>query len=1023
MRSCKWYTSTASLSLQVKGSQNTSQRASSDAIMLKDMDWHRALRSQYFHSSAGGTFSSLQIFTRLLSVYLFKSRMTRLLYDHVNSDPQTVTKIEGFPYFPYTSVVNSSGTGKTRLILEALETLPGVYGNLNSSQSGYPKPNTTLRGYLFPPPNSKQSSMTTSAYEERCMLLLLVAAFLYYLVFTEKGDKRSLVELPLTIHNQRTTPPGNYLGDGREVNDENYQFIGMRKVGTEDQDHADMFWDTVVKSADEILKKGGVSNAKVEGTVSATPPPEEIVKHRDEGLQSLRKRLKHLRGHMSSPKGSTHGVSRNPFTHSKRATETARTQEITNSKITAHSIAEEISNFLTDHSDKANVDMFDPIQFGNLVHLLQNDGDQSMHSPLKVPGLFIALDESRLLTQIPLRSDNPENGASYFRCLRRAVHSIHSKTGVCVFLIFSDTTSKIANFTPVTAPDDSDRTFSPFRVNGTILPPFTSLRTDPLSMRIYHAEEMSSSNNLCRRVVHFSEKWGFPTEDLNVSEMATGFIFSQEWQTARQNTSFSQRSQICSNGPDVNIFTCNDDYFGVGRPIWASLRVHAKKPFKWEDGIMFAKRKLLGGGSDSLRSKGDVGGEDRSLQMLAAVACRVPLQIDPKGLTASQLVASHMAYCQSISHDRRSVNLAYPNEPILATAASLIWREATVEILQVVHKYCFSFVTSQGDVGEICTCILLLLAIDKAYESLTCNPPLALRTSMFEHVELKSFLSALFGMHLTDKWDFSKSRDVKSGRGLASSDAGLYVPQLLQHARVRFKSIKCGGAYLNCRDIPLLYEANIALLTSRHYGRVDIVVPLRLEKCWSYLVVQVKMTTKNAHACEWGGSSIDITMNRNFCVLGNKERCELCEFTSKNHLGLVINTWDGLISKLESPLGKLWTFVENCDLQTPHRKGAITRHRANERTQDGNNNNNIIAQPTRATIIARSIACCDLTKSVEDQFNVLIGDTSHVVETSRALTDLMSIDDEFTRHCKSEFNIMKYVQDATWEVINALRQQ
>ena len=852
--------------------------------------------------------------------------------------------------------------------------------------------------------------MTTSAYEERCLLLLLVAAFIYYLVFTEKGDKRPLIELPKATQDQQTTPPATDLGHEAESNDENYHFIGMRKIGAEDRDHPDMFWDTVVESATMILEKRAVSNPKAVGTFRAPSRLNEIDKHRDEGLQSLRNGLKHLKAHMSSAKGSALGVSRNPFKHSTRAMETA------DSKITAHSIVEEIFKFLTDHSQRANVDMFDPIEFGKLVHLLQNDGDASMHSHFKVPGLFIALDESRSLTQ------NQGNGASYFPCLRRAVHSIHSKTGVCVFLIFSDTTSKIANFTPGTALDGSDRTFSPYRVNGTILPPFTSLATDSLSMRIYHAPEMSSSDNLCSRVIRFCQKWGFPTEDLNVSETATGFVFSHEWHSERRKTSDLQRSRIYSEGPDVNIFTCNNDYFGVGRPIWASLRVHAEKPFKWEDGINFAKRKLLGGGSENLRPKDDRNGEPRCVQLLAAVACRVPLQIDPKGHAASQLVASHMAYCQSISHDRRSVNLVYPNEPVLATAASLIWLEATVEILQVVHKYCFSYVSSQGDVGEICTCILLLLAIDKAYASLVCSPPLELRTSMFEHVELKSFLSALFGMPLTDKWDLSKSRAVKSGEGLASSDVGLYVPQLLQHARARFKSIKCGGASLNCRDIPLLYEANIALLTSRHYGRVDIVVPLRLEKCWSYLVVQVKMTSKNAHACEWGGSSIDITMNRGFCVLGNKERCELCKFTSKNHLGLVINIWDGLISQLESPLGKLWTFAETCDLQIPHRDGAITRHRANERTRKHNDNNSVV-RPQRATIIARSIACCDLSKPVEEEFKVLIGDTSHVAETSRAMEDLMSIDEEFTRHCKDDVNVLKYVQDATREVINALRQQ
>ena len=1002
-------------SLKTRANYSRSPHSSSSTLVLKDMNWHHALRSQYFHSSAGGTISSLDMFTWLLSVYVFKSSTTRQVYD--KKELKRLGELFGaLPYYPYTSVVNASGTGKTRLILEALETLPGVYGNLNTSHSGYPKPNNALRNFFFPA-STEKFEMKTTFYERRCTFLLLATACVYYLVFTTDQDRKTMVKL-----SENPTSPRN-KGSNDDIQHTTYQYIGMRKVDVEDEGKADLFWESVVKLSEKLIGREGLDDACTSRGTEEGGSSSFIVTMERHGsyLQALRKKLQQWRPHMSSPKGG--GVS-NPF---ETTNETPQRTSATSDEIVGL-----ICSYLRELKRISEVDTYGLQGFGSLVQYLQSgtqapskgdsamkapsEGDSMKKAPFALAALFIAFDESRSLATISAKqkADN-EPHASYFRCIRRAAHELHRISGVRVFLIFSDTTSKIANFTPVTALDDSDRTFSHDRVNGTILPPFTALWTESLSMKIQSNADDGTSGDLCRRMVTFCKKWGFPPKDRNVSEIASGFHFSQEWLNARDH--YTHNLNGSSEECDVSIITCNEDYFGVGRPLWASALLHAVRPFEWEAGINFARRKLLGG-KDTLDPDIEGHKQIRAQQLLAAVACRISLQIDPKSHMSSHLVASHMAYCHSISHDRRSVSLTYPNEPVLATAASLVWREALVGILNVVHEYCLAYVSNQGDVGEICTCILLLMAIDRAYEGMILKTPSTLKTSMYEHVQLDSFLTAMFDVKLTTAWNTSEAKDVRLGSGMRGAN-GLYIPELLRSAKVRFKSIKFGGAFLNCRDIPLLYEANVGLWTSRYYGRVDIVIPLKLENNWSYLVVQVKMTSRNAHGCEWGGSNLDITQNRHFCVLGNEKKCEVCKFTSQNFLGMVINVWDGIIYQVEQALGKLWTFVEASDLPVSHRPRSRTRR--NKEVSEARNNDKSVAKPKRSTIIVRSIDCCKLEQPVRNVFNVLIGDTSHGVEMSRMIKDLTSIDEKFIEKSSEEdANVLRSAEKATKRLISAM---
>src|ERR1051325_12248944 len=74
------------------------------------------------------------------------------------------------------------------------------------------------------------------------------------------------------------------------------------------------------------------------------------------------------------------------------------------------------------------------------------------------------------------------------------------------------------------------------------------------------------------------------------------------------------------------------------------------------------RRKLLGGVDSFDDSKQEIS----SLAILSSV---IGLDMSPQSQLASELVASHMATCLSVSEDRERLIIAYPSEPLLSEVA------------------------------------------------------------------------------------------------------------------------------------------------------------------------------------------------------------------------------------------------------------------------------------------------------------------------------------------------------------------
>jgi len=146
--------------------------------------------------------------------------------------------------------------------------------------------------------------------------------------------------------------------------------------------------------------------------------------------------------------------------------------------------------------------------------------------------------------------------------------------------------------------------------------------------------------------------------------------------------------------------------FSIGRPCWKALKdVYYKESnnneiFAWKKVKALVKAKLQGGTNNYIDE------ERKILTSIAVLASLCSIDISPSVYFASNLVASHLGTCLSISQDRSKILVCYPPEPLIT--------EASYELLDndMLHYISQSFgqgIVEPGKHGEIIGELILIL--------------------------------------------------------------------------------------------------------------------------------------------------------------------------------------------------------------------------------------------------------------------------------------------------------------------------
>ena len=130
------------------------------------------------------------------------------------------------------------------------------------------------------------------------------------------------------------------------------------------------------------------------------------------------------------------------------------------------------------------------------------------------------------------------------------------------------------------------------------------------------------------------------------------------------------------------------------------------------------------------------------LKLLALLGPRLDITAGPWTIEAEDLVASHLAVVVNTDHERQFIRIGYPSEPIVAQAAA----HHTAEIgwslpLLALRDYVNSAVVSAGFRGELLTKVVCLMAADSTSKS---SPACLTEWTYMRPVKVSTFLDELF---------------------------------------------------------------------------------------------------------------------------------------------------------------------------------------------------------------------------------------------------------------------------------------
>ena len=342
-----------------------------------------------------------------------------------------------------------------------------------------------------------------------------------------------------------------------------------------------------------------------------------------------------------------------------------------------------------------------------------------------------------------LISSTDEQSISPFRFLRRALRKIKWNG---FFVLFLDTLSKISNFVPPKSADPSSRDISDLPLK--LFYPYFRITT----MDVF---ESSSCNRITTMDV-------FESSSRN----------NESWNLAK-----------------------------FGRPLYMSYLQSCNNDPQAIDNLKNLLRRKLLGGVDSFK---DSKQEISSLAILSSV---IGLDMSPQSQLASELVASHMATCLSVSEDRERLIIAYPSEPLLSEVALEFMSGSELpKILGLFSTTLKKGLVEPGPRGELVARIILAVVAHKLSKNGSENTVQKFLTELYNKNSLPENLSEIF---------------IDGTVAFTHFNVVNYVPDK--------------------EDLEKFYTRRCAFIMKRNHPGADICVPVHLKTGkYSIIIIQIK---------------------------------------------------------------------------------------------------------------------------------------------------------------------------------------
>lgn len=302
------------------------------------------------------------------------------------------------PMFNYLSIIQSSGTGKSRLLRELGKSLPVVYANLNPvDATGYPFPNKRLRDYLllgsvYGGRSGKKTSFSElptideRECERRCEILLLVVVISYYILFSSVPNAKAVCKVRLPTHKLNSSSSGESVADV-------WKTIGIknhRSVVAID------FWDIIIIVCDKLSR----TNATMHGEHDDVDEEEElcnVIKYLNKaGLSIFESSSNYQDEHAPIAKRKiSSSMAQESNVEELLASKIINYTEISTGK---HLNSSDVVERLKTVASKVKVKLLEATQ--DPVKVKQQEATQDPSSLMEVglPAVVISLDEARDLT-------------------------------------------------------------------------------------------------------------------------------------------------------------------------------------------------------------------------------------------------------------------------------------------------------------------------------------------------------------------------------------------------------------------------------------------------------------------------------------------------------------------------------------------------------------------------------------------------------------------------------------------------
>lgn len=249
----------------------------------------------------------------------------------------------------------------------------------------------------------------------------------------------------------------------------------------------------------------------------------------------------------------------------------------------------------------------------------------------------------------------------------------------------------------------------------------------------------------------------------------------------------------------------DDEYRNLakyGRPLYMSyLQSCADDPQAVDKLNNLLRRKLLGGADNFIESR-------QEISSLAILSLVVGFDMSPQSQLASELVASHMATCFSVSEDRERLIIAYPSEPLLSEIALEFMSSLMLpKILKHFNTLLKKGLVEPGPRGELVARIILAVVAHKLRRNRPENTVRKFLEELYNHNSLPEINEYEEFMEGTIAYTHFTAID--------------YVPTK--------------------KSLHQFYTRRSAFIMKRNQPGADICIPVKLENSeYSLIVIQVK---------------------------------------------------------------------------------------------------------------------------------------------------------------------------------------